>query len=61
MDYRPCIVVYHFTNLVIGTNVQLQEMSIKASHKVCYFLLHLEYERLMETISKTEDLGSILE
>ena len=61
MDYRPGLVVYHFTNLIIGTNIQLQTMSRKSSNKVRYFLPHLEHERLMETISNREDPDGLLE
>ena len=32
-DYRPCQIVYHYTNLVIGTNLQLQTMANKKSSK----------------------------
>ena len=61
MDYRPVSMVYQFTKLIIGTNIQLQTMSRKSSNKVCYFLPHLEHKRLMETISNTEDLDGLLE
>ena len=33
-DYRPCHFVYHYTNLIIGTNIQLQTMPNKNSSKV---------------------------
>jgi hypothetical protein len=32
--YRPGEVVYHFMNLVVGTNLQLQTMPSKNSSKV---------------------------
>ena len=51
MGYRPSALVYHFTNIVIGTNIQLQTMTKKRSPKVCYFLPHLEHKRLMKTVS----------
>ena len=47
MDYRPCSMVYHFTNLIVGTNIHLQTMSNKNSTKVHYLLPHLEHKRLM--------------
>ena len=34
MYYRLGALVYHFTNLVIGTNIQLQTMTKKILHKV---------------------------
>ena len=55
MDYRPGSVVYHFTNLIVGTNIHLQETSMKNSTKVHYFLTHSEHKRLMEAISNKED------
>lgn len=42
--------IYHYTNIVVGTNLQLQTMSRKKSLKVWYFLPYFEYEKLMETI-----------
>ena len=54
-DYRPCASVYHFTNLIVGTNLQLRTMPRKNSSKVRYFLPDVENERLMETISNRDD------
>jgi hypothetical protein len=34
MDYRPSALLYHFTNLVIGTNIQLQTITRKRTLKV---------------------------
>ena len=61
VDYRPGFVVYHFTNLIVGTNIHLQIMSTKNSTKVCYFLPHSEHKRLMEAISNIEDLDGYIE
>jgi hypothetical protein len=36
--YRPGEVVYHFTNLVVGTNLQLQTMPSKNTSKGMIFL-----------------------
>ena len=55
VDYKPCSVVYHFTNLIVGTNIHLHTMSTKNSTKVIYFLPHLEHEILMEEIRNKED------
>ena len=54
-DYRPGASVYHFTNLIVGTNLQLHTMPNKNSSKVRYFLPDAEHERLMETISNRDD------
>ena len=61
VDYRPSSVVYHFTNLIVGTNIHLQTMSNNNSSKVRYFLPHSEHERLMETISNREDPDGYIE
>ena len=61
VDYKPGSVVYHFTNLIVGTNIHLQTISNKNSSKVCYFFPHLEHERLMETISNIEDQDVYIE
>jgi len=61
VDYRPGSVVYHFTNLIVGTNIHLQTISNKNSSKVRYFLPHSEHERLMETISNREDPDGYIE
>jgi hypothetical protein len=59
--YRPGESVYHFMNLVVGTNLQLQTMPSKNSSKVQYFLPYSEHEKLMETISIRSDLDGLLE
>ena len=54
-DYKLDASVYHFTNLIIGTNLQVRTMPIRNSSKVCYFLPDIEHERLMETIIIRDD------
>lgn len=61
MDYITGAMMYHFTNLVIGINIQLQTITRRRSHKVHYLLPHLEHERLMETINNIEDPYGLLE
>ena len=61
MDYRPGYVVYHFKNLIVGTDIHLQTMSTQNSTKVSYFLPHSEHEILMEAISNREDPSSYIE
>jgi len=60
-DYRLGEVVYHFMNLDIGTNLQLQTMHGKNSSKVRYFLPYFEYNKLMETIGIRSDPNGLLE
>ena len=40
MYYRLGSLVYHFTNLIVGTNIHIKKMSTKKSTKVRYFLPH---------------------
>ena len=55
MDYKPGASVYHFTNLIIGTNLQVRTMPSRNSSKVRYFLPDTENKRLMETIVIRDD------
>ena len=59
--YRLDEALYHFTNLVYGTNLQLQAMPIKNSSKVRYFLPYSDHENLLETISIRSDCDGRLE
>jgi hypothetical protein len=59
--YRPGEIVNNFTNLVVGTNIQLYTMPTKNSSKVCYFFPYSEHEKLTETINIRNDLDGILE
>ena len=59
--YRPSVIVYRFTILVIGIDIQHQTMTIKISHNVCYFLPHSKHERVMEIIRNREDPDGLLE
>ena len=54
-DYKPAASVYHFTNLIIGTNLQVHTMPSRNSSKVHYFLPDIENEILMETIIIRDD------
>ena len=40
IDYRPGLVVYHFTNLIVGTKIHLQTISNKNSTNIHYFFPH---------------------
>ena len=59
-DYKRGAGVYHFINLIIGTNLQVQTMPSKISSKVCYFLLDIEHERQMDTIIIRDDLEGLV-
>ena len=54
-DYKPGASVYHFTNSIIGTNLQVQTIPIRNSWKVRYLLPDTKHERLMETIIIRDD------
>ena len=49
-DYRPGQIVYHYTNLVIGTNLQLQTMPNKNSSKSRYLLPYFEHDRIKDSV-----------
>ena len=59
-DYKPGASVYHFTNLIIGTNLHVWTMPSRNSSKVRYFLLDAEHEILMETIIIRDDLEGLV-
>ena len=54
-DYKPGASVYHFTNLIIGTNLQVRTMPSRNSSKVRYFLPGTKHERLTEAIIIRDD------
>lgn len=60
-DYRLVHFVYHYKNLVIGANLQLQTMESKNSSKVWYFLPYSEHEKLTKNISVRSDSNGLLE
>ena len=60
-DYRPGQIVYHYTNLVIGTNLQLQTMPNKNSSNSWYLLPYSKHERLKDTVSIRGDPGGLVE
>ena len=59
-DYKPGANVYPFTNLIIGTNLQVRTMPSRNSSKVRYFLPDTEHERLMETIIIRDDIEGLV-
>ena len=60
-DYKLGQIVYHYTNLVIGTNLQLQTIPSKNSSKSRYLLPYLEHERIKDTISIRGVLDGLVE
>ena len=60
-DYRLGAIVYHFNNLVVGTNIKLHTISNKNRSHVRYLLPHLEHERLMDAIGSRDDPAGLLE
>ena len=58
-DYIPRVIVYHFTNLVVGINIKLRTLSKKNTSHV-RSLPHLEYEILMDTIGSKDDPDGLL-
>ena len=60
-DYRPGQIVYHYTNLVIGTKLQLQTIPNNNSSKSQYSFPYSEHERIKDTISIRGDLDGLVE
>ena len=60
-DYRPGQILYHYTNLFIGTNLQLQRMPNKNSSKSQYLLPYFEHERIKDTIAIWGDPDGLVE
>ena len=59
-DYKPGASVYHFTNLIVGTNLQVRTMPSQNSLKVRYFLPDTKHERIMETIIIRDDTKGLV-
>ena len=60
-DYKPGQIVYHYTNFVIGTNLQLQTMPSKNSSKSRYLFPYYKNERLNDTVSIRGDPDGLVE
>ena len=60
-DYRLGQIVYHYTNLVIGSNLQLQVMPSKNSSKSRYLLPYSKNERLKDIVSIRSDTDGLVE
>ena len=60
-DYRPSQIVYIYTNLFIGTNLQLQTIPNKNSSKSWYLLPYSEHERLKDTVAIRGDPNGLVE
>ena len=60
-DDRLGQIVYHYTNLVIGTNLHLQTMPNKNSSKSRYLLPYSEHERLKDTVAIRGDPDGLVE
>ena len=60
-DYRPGQIVYHYTNIVIGTNLHLQTMSSRNSSKSWYFFPYSENKRLKDNVGIRGDHGGLVE
>ena len=49
-DYRPGQIVYHYTNLVIGTSLKLWTMLSKNSSKSRYVFPYSKHEWIQDTV-----------
>ena len=59
-DYRLGAIVYHFTNLVVGININLHTLLNKNRSHVRYLLPHIDHKRLMDTIGTKDDPNGLL-
>ena len=59
--YRPDQIVYHYTNLVIDTNLQLQTMPSKNSSKSWYLFPYSEHEKLKDAVAIRGDPDGLVE
>ena len=50
-DYRPDQIVYHYIDLVIGINLQLETIPSKNSSKSRYLFPYSKHERLKDIVS----------
>ena len=60
-NYRRSQILYHYTNLAIGTNLQLQTMPNNNSSNSRYLLPYSEHERLKDTIAIRGDPNGLVE
>ena len=59
-DSRPGAIVYHFTNIVVGTNINICTLAHKNRSHVRYLLPHIEHETLMDTIGTRDVTDGLL-
>ena len=60
-DYNPRDVVYHFTNLIVNTNINLRTLSKKNRTQVRYFISYSDHKKLMDTVSNRYDLDGVMD
>ena len=60
-DYKPGAIVYHYTNLIVGTNIKLCTLSKKNRTQVWYFLSYSDHEKFMDTVSNRDDLDVVMD
>ena len=60
-DYKPRAIVYHYTNLIFGTNIKLHTLSKKNRTQVRYFLSYSDHEKLMDIVSNIDDLDGVMD
>ena len=60
-DYKPGAIVYHYTNLIVGTNIKLCTLFKKNRIEVWYFLTYSDHEKLMDTVSNRDDPDGVMD
>ena len=60
-DYKLGAIVYHYTNLIVGTHIKLRTLSKKNRTQVQYFLSYSDHEKLMDIVSNRDDQDGVMD
>ena len=60
-DYKPGAIVYHYTNLIVGTNIKLRTLSKTNRRQVWYFLSYSNHEKMMDIVSNRDDPDGVMD
>lgn len=59
--YNLRAIVYHYTNLMVNTNIKLRTLSKKIRTQVRYFLSYSDHEKLTDIVSNRDDLDGVMD
>ena len=60
-DYKLGAIVYHYTNLIVSTNIKLCTLSKTNRTQVWYFLSYSDHEKLMDIVSNRDDPDGVMD